>query len=135
MVPEFAGGAPALSDPGSTNFRFDKFGLSVVKTFAPWLSAGAAIEVENHRDLHSHGFDPAFGCPGTGVCIERFGSEEAETEINLDGIKASAAVLASRRSPARGSSTSALAGSGGRSRTTTTPISVGSSTSISPGHR
>jgi len=84
MVPEFAGGAAALADPGSSNFRFDKFGLSVAKTFAPWLSAGASIEVENHRDLHSHGFDPAFGCPGTGTCIERFGTEEAETEINLD---------------------------------------------------
>jgi hypothetical protein len=84
MVPEFAGGAPALADPGSSNFRFDKFGLSVGKTFAPWLSAGAAIEVENHRDRHVHGFDPDFGCPGTGTCVERFGSEEAETEINLD---------------------------------------------------
>jgi hypothetical protein len=84
MVPEFASGAPALSDPGSTNVRFDKFGLSVGKTFAPWLSASAAIEVENHRDRHVHGFDPDFGCPGTGTCVERFGTEEAETEINLD---------------------------------------------------
>ena len=84
MVPEFAGGAPALADPGSTNFRFDKFGLSVARTFAPWLSAGAAIEVENHRDRHSHGFDPAFGCPGEGVCMERFGAEEAEVDVNLD---------------------------------------------------
>ena len=84
IVPEFAGGAAALADPGSSNFRFDKFGLSVAKTFAPWLSAGASMEVENHRDRHSHGFDPAFGCQGTGTCIERFGAEEAETEINLD---------------------------------------------------
>jgi hypothetical protein len=84
MVPEFAGGAPALADPGRSNVRFDKFGLSVSKTFAPWLSAGAAIEVESHRDRHSHGFDPAFGCPGTGPCVEQFGSEEAETEVNLD---------------------------------------------------
>jgi hypothetical protein len=84
MVPEFAGGTPALADPKSTNFRFDKFGLSLAKTFAPWLSASAAIEVESHRDRHTHGFDPAFGCPGTGTCIERFGTEEAETEINLD---------------------------------------------------
>lgn len=83
IVPEFAGAA-ALADPGSSNFRFDKFGLSVAKTFAPWLSAGASMEVENHRDRHSHGFDPAFGCQGTGTCIERFGAEEAETEINLD---------------------------------------------------
>jgi hypothetical protein len=84
MVPEFAGGAPALADPGSTNFRFDKFGLSVAKTFAHWLSASASFEVENHRDRHSHGFDPDFGCPGAGVCIERFGAEEAEIETNLD---------------------------------------------------
>jgi hypothetical protein len=87
MVPEFAGGAPALADPRSTNFRFDKFGLGVSKTFASWLSAGAAFEVENHRDRHTHGFDPAFGCPGgagAGPCIERFGSEEAEIETNLD---------------------------------------------------
>ena len=27
MVPEFAGGAQALADAKSTNFRFDKFGL------------------------------------------------------------------------------------------------------------
>lgn len=84
MVPDFAGGAPALADPKSTNFRFDKFGLSLARTFAPWLSAGAAIEVESHRDRHTHGFDPAFGCPGTGTCIERFGTEGAETETNLD---------------------------------------------------
>lgn len=84
MVPEFAGSTPAQADPGSSNFRFDKFGLSVSKTFAPWLSAGAAMEVESHRDRHSHGFDPAFGCPGTGRCIERFGTEAAETEVNLD---------------------------------------------------
>jgi hypothetical protein len=84
LVPEFAGGIPALADPGSTNFRFDKFGLRVAKTFAPWLSASASFEVESHRDRHSHGFDPDFGCPGTGLCIERFGAEEAETETNLD---------------------------------------------------
>ena len=84
MVPEFAGGAPALADPGSTNFRFDKFGLRVAKTFAPWLSASASFEVESHRDRHSHGFDPEFGCPGAGPCVERFGAEEAETETNLD---------------------------------------------------
>ncbi|HEV8616216.1 MAG TPA: outer membrane beta-barrel protein [Methylomirabilota bacterium] len=84
MVPEFAGGAPALADPGHLNFRFDKFGLSASTVFAPWLSASAAVEVESHRDRHAHGFDPAFGCPGPGVCIERFGAEEAETEINLD---------------------------------------------------
>ena len=84
MVPEFAGGGAALSDPGATNFRFDKFGLAISKVFSPWLSAGAAMEVESHRDRHTHGFDPGFGCPGTGQCIERFGAEEPETHVNLD---------------------------------------------------
>jgi hypothetical protein len=84
MVPEFAGGAAALADPGRTNVRFDKFGLAFNKTFAPWLFASAAIEVENHRDRHTHGFAPSFGCRGGGTCVERFGAEEAETEINLD---------------------------------------------------
>jgi hypothetical protein len=84
MVPEFAGGAATLADPGSTNFRFDKFGLGVSKTFASWLSAGASFEVESHRDRHTHGFDPEFGCPGAGPCMEQFGAEEAETEVNLD---------------------------------------------------
>ena len=83
MVPEFAGGAPALADPGSVNFRFDTFTFGVSKTFTSWLSAGATIEVESHRDRHSHGFDPDFGCPGTGVCVERFGAEEPETEVDL----------------------------------------------------
>jgi hypothetical protein len=84
IVPEFAGGAPALSDAGQTNFRFDRFGFAASRVFAPWLHASAAIEVESHRDSHSHGFDPDFGCPGEGVCIEQFGSEEAETEVSLD---------------------------------------------------
>lgn len=83
MVPEFAGGAPALADPGSVNFRFDTFTLGVSRTFAPWLSAAASIEVESHRDRHSHGFDPVFGCPGAGLCVERFGAEEPETEVDL----------------------------------------------------
>lgn len=87
LVPEFAGGAPALADAKSLNFRFDKFGLGVSKTFAPWLSAGAAIEVESHRDRHSHlisATDPdRRGCP-TGVACERFGAEDPETEAVLD---------------------------------------------------
>ncbi len=83
MVPEFAGSIPALADPGRSNFRFDKFSLGISKTFAPWLSAGAVMEVASARDRHSHGFDPAFGCPGTGVCIERFGTEAAETRVEL----------------------------------------------------
>jgi hypothetical protein len=84
MVPEFAGGGAALSDPGATNFRFDKFGLALSRVFAPWLSASAAMEVESQRDRHTHGFDPDFGCPGTGLCTERFGAEEPETHVNLD---------------------------------------------------
>jgi hypothetical protein len=43
LVPEFVGGTPALADPESTNFRFDKFGLRVAKTFAPWLSASGLV--------------------------------------------------------------------------------------------
>ncbi len=86
-MPEFAGGAPSLSDPDSVNFRFDKFGLAVSRTFAPWLSAGASIEVESHRDRHSHligAADPdRRGCPAGQSC-ERFGAEEAETEVVLD---------------------------------------------------
>ena len=84
MVPEFAGGAPALSNAGAVNFGFDKVGLSFAKMLAPWLTASAAIEVESHRERHSHGFDPDFGCFGTGPCLERFGAEEPETVINLD---------------------------------------------------
>jgi hypothetical protein len=84
LVPEFAGGGAALSDPGATNFRFDKFGLALSKVFSPWLSASAAMEVESHRDRHTHGFDPAFGCPGGGNCVEQFGAEEPETHVNLD---------------------------------------------------
>ena len=84
LVPEFAGGAPRLSEPGATSFRFDKFGIGASRVFSSWLSASAALEVESHRDSHSHGFDPDFGCFGDGPCIERFGSEEAEIEVNLD---------------------------------------------------
>ena len=84
LVPEFAGGAPAQADARSLNFRFDKFGFGVSRTFTSWLSANAAIEVERHRDRHSHGFDPVFGCPGTGGCVEQFGAEDPETEVNLD---------------------------------------------------
>ncbi len=83
MVPEFAGGGAASADPGSLNFRFDKFSFGVAKTFAPWLSAGATIEVDSHRDRHTHG-GPDFGCPSSNeFCFERFGAEEAETEVEL----------------------------------------------------
>src|SRR5439155_14524761 len=53
------------------------------KTFAPWLSAGASLEVERHGHRHSHGFDPDFGCPGSGLCVEQFGAEGIETEVSL----------------------------------------------------
>ncbi|MCI0526670.1 MAG: porin, partial [Nitrospira sp.] len=107
MVPEFAGGAPALANPGETNFAFDKFGLTLSRVFAPWLSVSGSIEVESHRNQHTHGFNPTFGCPeeeGEGnhedkvienfhedeenghepLCIERFGAEEPEIEVSLD---------------------------------------------------
>lgn len=83
MVPEFAGNAPVSSEPRSLDFRFDQFTFGAYKTFAPWLSAGAALEVARHGHRHSHGFSPGFGCPGTGLCIEQFGAEAIETEVDL----------------------------------------------------
>jgi hypothetical protein len=84
MVPEFAGNAPVSSEPKRTDFRFDQFTIGAYKQFAPWLSAGASVEIERHGHRHSHGFDPDFGCPGTDtICIERFGQEEIETEVSL----------------------------------------------------
>lgn len=87
IVPEFAGGAQALSEPGSLNFRFDKFGFGVSKSFADWLHAGAAVEIESHRDKHSHLIDSGttsrLGCP-TGIACERFGAETPATEATLD---------------------------------------------------
>jgi hypothetical protein len=87
MVPEFAGGAQALADARRSNFRFDKFGFGVSKSFASWLSAGAAIEVESHRDAHSHLIGAADvdrrGCP-VGRACERFGAETPATEVVLD---------------------------------------------------
>jgi hypothetical protein len=89
LVPEFAGSAPVSSEPTRIDFRFDQFALGVFKTFSPWLFAGASIEIERHGHRHSHGFDPAFGCPGpleggpAGICTERFGTEELATEVSL----------------------------------------------------
>jgi hypothetical protein len=83
MVPEFAGSAPATSEAGRTDFRFDKFSIGAFKTFAPWLSAGASMEVERHAHRHTHG-GPTFGCPSAGGdCFERFGAEAIETEVSL----------------------------------------------------
>lgn len=83
LLPEFAGNAPASSRPGEVDFRFDQFTFGVYKNFAPWLSAGASVEIERHGHTHSHGFDPDFGCPGTGPCVEQFGDHEIETEVSL----------------------------------------------------
>ena len=83
MVPEFAGSAPVSSELRRIDYRFDQFALGVNKVFAPWLFAGASIEIERHGHRHSHGFDPAFGCPGTGQCIEQFGTETIDTEVSL----------------------------------------------------
>src|SRR5438128_1609322 len=84
MVPEFAGSIPVSSEPRRTDFRFDQFSIGAFKTFAPWLSAGASLEVERHGHRHTHGFDPDFGCPSGGApCTEPFGSEEATTDVRL----------------------------------------------------
>lgn len=83
MVPEFAGSAAVSSEPTRTDFRFDQFSIGAFKTFATWLSAGASIEVERTGSRHVHGFDPDFGCPGTGTCVEQFGAEPIETEVSL----------------------------------------------------
>ena len=83
VVPEFAGSAPVSSEPGHTDFRFDQFSIGAFKTFSPWLSAGASIEVERMGHRHSHGFDPDLDCPGTGTCIEQFGEEAIATEVSL----------------------------------------------------
>jgi hypothetical protein len=83
MVPEFAGSAPATSEPRRVDFRFDQFTVGAYKTFADWLSAGASLEVSRHAHRHTHGGDPAFGCPGTGLCVERFGAEAIETHVDL----------------------------------------------------
>jgi|SRR5438270_8236791 len=91
MVPEFAGNAPVSSEPGHTDFRFDQFSIGAFKTFSPWLSAGASIEVERGGHRHSHGFDPDFRCPGTGTCIEQFGAETIATEVSLHRFNVTAA--------------------------------------------
>jgi hypothetical protein len=83
LVPEFAGSAPVTSEARSVDARFDQFTLGAFKSFAPWLSAGASIEVERHGHRHSHGLDPDFGCPGDAPCVEQFGAEPPETELSL----------------------------------------------------
>lgn len=83
IVPEFAGAVPVSSEPGRVETRFDQLTLGVFRSLAPWLSAGASVEVERHAHRHSHGLDPDFGCPGAGPCVEQFGAEEIETEVSL----------------------------------------------------
>lgn len=93
VIPEFAGGVPAQADPDRTNFRFDRFTIALAKAFAPWLLASASLEVTNHRSRHSHLVSATdtsrFGCP-IGEACERFGAEEAETEIELDKLSLTA---------------------------------------------
>jgi hypothetical protein len=85
LVPEFAGGAQALSDPRQVNFRFDKFGIAFNRRFGPTLSVMAAVEIESHRDKHSHlRTNPATQCVGTPVPCESFGAETPTTESSLD---------------------------------------------------
>src|SRR2546428_3881738 len=80
MVPEFAGNAGVSSEPRSLDFRFDQFTIGAYKTFSPWLSAGASLEMERHGHRHSHGF----GCEGSDTsCVEQFGAEEITTEVSL----------------------------------------------------
>lgn len=71
MVPEFAGEIPAKADPGSSNFRFDKFGFGFSTAFAPWLLASALIEVESERKFAFE--DEEFVREEeTGVSLEKF---------------------------------------------------------------
>lgn len=85
MVPEFAGGAQALSDPRQVNFRFDKIGLALAKRFGPTLSVSAAFEIESHKDKHSHlRTNPTTQCVGVPVPCESFGAETPATESTLD---------------------------------------------------
>src|SRR2546429_8986080 len=91
MVPEFAGNAGVSSEPRSLDFRFDQFTIGAYKTFSPWLSAGASLEVERHGHRHSHGFEQPpganpFGCPGGGPCVDQFGAEGIVTEVNLPAL-------------------------------------------------
>lgn len=87
IVPEEFGSAPAPTDPGRGGFRFDKVGLGLNRTFSPWLSVSAGIEVESHRDRHSHLIAATaasrLGCPQGEAC-ERFGADEEPIEANLD---------------------------------------------------
>ena len=83
MVPEFAGTVPVSSEPTRIDFRFDQFTIGANRIFSPWLFAGASVEIERHGHRHSHGFDPDFGCPGTGPCAEQFGTEPIDTEVSL----------------------------------------------------
>jgi hypothetical protein len=83
IVPEFAGSAPVSSEPTRIDFRFDQLAIGINRIFAPWMFAAASIEIERHGHRHSHGFDPQFGCPGSGPCIEQFGTEPIDTDVSL----------------------------------------------------
>ena len=85
LVPEFAGGAAALSDPRQLNFRFDKVGVALTKRFGPTLSVSAAFEVESHKDKHSHlRTNTTTQCVGVPAPCESFGAETPATESTLD---------------------------------------------------
>src|SRR5687767_6255247 len=90
MVPEFAGGAPALADVRQVNFRFDKVGVALTKRFGPTLSVSAAFEVESHKDKHSHLRTNPVSATGQPQCMsgpipcESFGAETPATDSTLD---------------------------------------------------
>jgi hypothetical protein len=90
MVPEFAGGAPALADVRQVNFRFDKVGVALTKRFGPTLSVSAAFEVESHKDKHSHlRTNAATQCVNVPVPCESFGAETPATDATLDKLSLS----------------------------------------------
>jgi hypothetical protein len=94
LVPEFAGSVPAPNLPGRVNFRFDKLAVGVVQRFTPWITATGVLTVESEAHMHSHGYNPTFGCPGVGTqpCAERFGSETPANAVELDVLDVTAAI-------------------------------------------
>ncbi|HEX6266685.1 MAG TPA: outer membrane beta-barrel protein [Burkholderiales bacterium] len=91
MVSEFAGGATAPADARQVNFRFDKVGVALSKRFASWLRASAALEIESHKDKHTHlRTNPTTQCVGVPVPCESFGAEAPSTEATLDKLEITA---------------------------------------------